>query len=328
MTYNVIAADNVDQAAIAVLQEADDITIIGQGSISRAELIALLPQADGLIIRSATKADAELLGYATRLKAIARAGVGVDNVDLNAATERNIVVMNTPDGNTISTAEFTFAMMLALARHVAPAAQDLAGGRWERKAFVGSELRGKTLGIVGFGRIGRAVAKRAIAFEMDVIAYDPYVPGDLAAELGVTLVDLDTLYRQSDYITLHSLITEETRGMINAESIAKMKNSVRIINAARGPLINDADLADAIKSGKVAGAALDVYAVEPPPADHPLIGLPNVLHTPHLAASTTDAQVNVGVDAARLIVEALTTSRYQNVCNQEVLTTLNSLSED
>src|SRR5690606_15338631 len=156
MIYNIIAADNVDQAAIAVLQEAEEINIIAQGALSRDELIALLPQADGLIIRSATKANAELLGYATRLKAIARAGVGVDNVDLNAATERGIVVMNTPDGNTISTAEFTFAMMLALSRHVAQAAQDLAGGRWERKAFVGSELRGKTLGIVGFGRIGRA----------------------------------------------------------------------------------------------------------------------------------------------------------------------------
>lgn len=328
MIYNIIAADNVDQAAIAVLQEAEEINIIAQGALSRDELIALLPQADGLIIRSATRADAELLSHAPRLKAIARAGVGVDNVDLDAATERGVVVMNTPDGNTISTAEFTFAMMLALSRHVSSAAHDLGAGRWERKAYVGSELRGKTLGIVGFGRIGRAVAKRAIAFEMDVIAYDPYVPGDMVADLGVTLVDLDTLYRQSDYITLHSLITEETRGMINAESIVKMKNRVRIINAARGPLINDADLADAIKSGKVAGAALDVYAVEPPPADHPLIGLPNVLHTPHLAASTTDAQVNVGVDAARLIVEALTTSRYQNVCNQEVLTTLNSISQN
>jgi D-3-phosphoglycerate dehydrogenase / 2-oxoglutarate reductase len=327
MTFNVIAADNVDAAAIKVLQDAEEINIIGQGALSRDQLIELLPQAHGLIIRSATKADAALFEHATQLKAIARAGVGVDNVDLGAATEKGIVVMNTPDGNTISTAEYTFALMLSLARFVAPAAQDLAGGRWERKAFVGSELRGKTLGVVGFGRIGRAVAKRALAFEMDVIAYDPYVPGDLAADFGVTLVDLDTLYRQSDFITLHSLITDETRGMINAESIAKMKPGVRIINAARGALINDADLAEAIKSGKVAGAGLDVYAVEPPPADHPLIGLPGVLHTPHLAASTTDAQVNVGVDAARLIVEALTTSRYQNVCNPAVLTTLDSISE-
>jgi D-3-phosphoglycerate dehydrogenase len=325
MTFNVIAADNVDAAAIKVLQDAEEINIIAHGAMSRDQLIELLPQAHGLIIRSATKADAALLEHATQLKAIARAGVGVDNVDLAAATEKGIVVMNTPDGNTISTAEYTFALMLSLARFVTPAAQDLAGGRWERKAFVGSELRGKTLGVVGFGRIGRAVAKRALAFEMDVIAYDPYVPGDLVADFGVTLVDLDTLYRQSDFITLHSLITDETRGMINAESIAKMKPGVRIINAARGALINEADLAEAIRHGQVAGAGLDVFVVEPPPADHPLIGLPNVLHTPHLAASTTDAQVNVGVDAARLIVEALTMNRFQNVCNPAVLT--DSISE-
>lgn len=320
MTFKVIAADNVDQAAIEVLkQAAPEIELIAQGSLSREALIEVLPQAHGLIIRSATKADAELLSHAENLKIIARAGVGVDNVDLAAATERGVVVVNTPDGNTISTAEFTLGMMLSLARHIAPAYQDLKAHRWERKTFTGIELRGKTLGVVGFGRIGRAVAKRALAFEMDIVAYDPFIAADVAADFGVRLVDLDTLYAESDFITLHSVITDETRHMINAESIAKMKRGVRIVNAARGALINEVDLAEAVKSGAVAGAALDVYAVEPPAEDNPLVGLAGVLHTPHLAASTTDAQVNVGIDAAKLVIAALVNGEYANVCNPAVL---------
>lgn len=319
MTYNVIAADNVDKAAIELLTSEANINLIASGSLSRDQLIQALPEADALVIRSATTADADLLEHAPKLKVIARAGVGVDNVDLNAATAKGIVVMNTPDGNTISTAEFTFGLMLALARHIPTSYQDLKEGRWERKAFTGIELRGRTLGIVGFGRIGRAVAKRALAFEMNVMTYDPYIPADVAQDFGVTLVDLDTLYRESDFITLHSVITDETRAMINAESIAKMKKGVRIVNAARGGLINDDDLAEGIKSGKVAGAALDVYQIEPPPGDNALIGLPGVLHTPHLAASTSDAQINVGIDAARLVIDALLNKHYANVCNPAVL---------
>ncbi|HEX2621270.1 MAG TPA: hydroxyacid dehydrogenase [Phototrophicaceae bacterium] len=319
MSYNVIAADNVDKAAIDLLAQSADINIIAQGNLSRDQLLAVLPEADGLIIRSTTKADAALLEQAAKLKIIARAGVGVDNVDLNAATEKGIVVVNTPDGNTISTAEYTFGLMLALARHIAPAYQDLKEGRWERKAFTGVELKGKTLGIVGFGRIGRAVAKRALAFEMNIVAFDPYIAADIAEDFGARLVDLDTLFAVSDFITLHSVITDETKHMINAETIGKMKKGVRIVNAARGALINDADLAAAIKSGQVGGAALDVYTVEPPAADNPLIGLAGVLHTPHLAASTSDAQINVGVDAARLVVEGLTTGHYTNVCNPAVV---------
>jgi D-3-phosphoglycerate dehydrogenase / 2-oxoglutarate reductase len=319
MTYNVIAADNVDRAAIELLTREEGINVIASGNLSRDQLIQALPSADALVIRSATTVDADLLQHAPNLKVIARAGVGVDNVNLEAASEKGIVVMNTPDGNTISTAEFTFGLMLALARHIPTSYQDLKEGRWERKAFTGIELRGKTLGIVGFGRIGRAVAKRALAFEMRVITYDPYIPADVAQDFGVTLVDLDTLYRESDFITLHSVITDETRAMINAESIAKMKKGVRIVNAARGALINDDDLAEAIKSGKVAGAALDVYQIEPPPGDNALIGLPGVIHTPHLAASTSDAQVNVGIDAARLVIDALLHKHYANVCNPAVL---------
>ncbi|KXK49172.1 MAG: D-3-phosphoglycerate dehydrogenase [Chloroflexi bacterium OLB13] len=230
-----------------------------------------------------------------------------------------IVVMNTPDGNTISTAEHTMGLMLALARHIPQAHASLSGGAWDRKSFTGLELRGKTLGIVGFGRIGRAVAKRALAFEMNVISYDPFVLPDMAADMGVTMVSLDTLFAQSDFISLHTSVNDESRYMIDAKSIAKMKDGVRLINAARGVLIRDADLAEAIKTGKVAGAALDVYEPEPPAPDNPLIGLPGVVHTPHLAASTKDAQNNVAIDAAQLVIDALLTGRYANVCNPAVL---------
>lgn len=319
MTFHVLIPDNVDRKAIDLLEAADGITLTAPGNMSREETMAAIPTADALIIRSATKVDAAMLAAAPQLKVIARAGVGVDNVDLEAATARGVAVMNTPDGNTISTAEYTFGLMLALARHIPRSYNYLQEGRWDRKAFTGVELRGKTLGIVGFGRIGQAVAKRALAFEMRPIAHDPFIPAEVAENMGVALVDMDTLYAESDFITLHSVITDETREMICAESLAKMKPGVRIINAARGALINDADLAAAIKNGHVAGAALDVYLQEPPPPDHPLIGLQNVIHTPHLAASTSDAQVQVGVDAAQEVLDALLRGDYRNVVNPAVL---------
>jgi len=318
MTYHILALDNVDKKAIELLEKTEGFKVTA-GNLPREEVIKLLPDADAMVIRSTTQADAELLSHATKLKAIARAGVGVDNVDLDEATKHGIVVMNTPDGNTIATAEFALGLMLALARHIPAGHSSLSANKWDRKSFVGVELRGKTLGIVGFGRIGRAVAKRALAFDMTVIAYDPFIPEDVARDLGVALVDLDTLYARADFITLHSVITDQTKEMVNKESIAKMKKGVRIINAARGALINDVDLAEAIKSGQVGGVAADVFAVEPPPADHPLLNLPNVLHTPHLAASTTDAQINVGIDAAQEIVDALTKGEFKNVCNPMVL---------
>ncbi len=317
--YHVLIPDAVDKAALAVFAPESDIVVTAPGNMSREETLAAIGEADALIIRSSTTADAELLQAAPRLRAIARAGVGVDNVDLAAATTRGIVVMNTPDGNTIATAEHAFGLMLALARHIPEGHTSLSGGRWERKTCMGVELRGKTLGIIGLGRIGRAIAKRALAFEMTVIAVDPYIPADVAADLEVQLVDINTLYALSDFITLHSLITDETRGMINRDSIARMKPGVRLVNAARGALINEADLAEAIRSGHVAGAALDVFSSEPPPGDHPLIGLDGVVHTPHLAASTYDAQITVAIDAAKLIVDALLHNKYQNVVNPAVL---------
>lgn len=319
MTYTVLVPDNVHPSALDVLNAAEGLNIVAPGQMKRDELLAALPDADALIIRSASKIDAEALAAAGKLRMIARAGVGVDNVDIPVATERGIVIMNTPDGNTISTAEMTFGLMLALARQIPQAHATMLAGKWDRKSFSGVELRGKTLGVVGFGRIGRAVAKRAIAFEMTVIAYDPYIPADVAADLGVELVDLDTIYARSDFISLHAVLTDETRDMVNKDTIARMKDGVRIVDAARGALIHEADLAEALKSGKVAGAALDVYPTEPPPADDPLIGLPNVVHTPHLAASTEDAQIVVAVDAAKLIVEALATGKYNNVVNPAAL---------
>ena len=316
MTYHVLIPDNVDAAALKILDAAEELIVQAPGNLPRDETLAAIPEADALIIRSSTKADAELLAAASKLKVIARAGVGVDNVDLDEATRRGIVVMNTPDGNTISTAEHAFGLMLALARHIPQAHQSLLEGRWDRKKYQGVELRGKTLGIVGLGRIGRAIATRANAFGMRVIASDPYVSdgGD-----SVEMVPLDVLFAQADFITLHAVITDETRHLINAASLAKMKRGVRIINAARGPLVEEKALADAIQSGQVAGAAVDVYGEEPPPANHPLIGLAGVVHTPHLAASTADAQVEVAVQAARQVVAALLHQDYQNVVNPEVL---------
>lgn len=317
--YHVVVSDNVDPRAVQLLIDHPEFSVNGPAKMSRAEVLAAVPTADALVIRSGTTADAELMAAAPRLKVIARAGVGVDNVDLAAATQRGIRVMNTPDGNTISTAEHTFGLMLALARHIPQGHQSLLEGRWDRKLFTGVELRGKTLGIIGFGRIGRALAARALAFEMHVIAHDTFPDAMVADALGVDLVSLESLYRRSDFISLHASSTASTHGMINAESLALMKSGVRIINAARGALIDDAALAEAVRSGHVAGAALDVYREEPPPADHPLLGLDGVLHTPHLAASTSDAQINVGFDAVKLVISALTMGEYDNVVNADVL---------
>jgi len=319
MSFNVLVPDNVHQKAIDILEASEGITVSVPGKLEREALLEAVAEAQALIIRSGVRADAELIDKARELKAIARAGVGVDNVDLAAATARGIVVMNTPGGNTISTAEHAFGLMIALSRHIPQGHQSLAEGRWDRKAFSGVELKGKTLGIIGLGRIGQAIATRAQAFEMSVIAHDPYLPPAVADAINVPLLELDAVYARADYLTLHALVTDETRGMINAETIAAMKDDVRIINAARGALIDSEHLAAALTSGKVAGAALDVYEQEPPPADHPLIGLPNVVHTPHLAASTSDAQVTVAGEAAQLIVDYLLEGKAANVCNPAVI---------
>jgi D-3-phosphoglycerate dehydrogenase len=316
---HVLLPDNIHQKAIDLLESTETITYDAPGKLSQDDLIAQVPGAHALIIRSGVQITPEVLNAAPELKAIARAGVGVDNIDLAACTEHGVIVMNTPGGNTVSTAEHTFDLMLALARHLPQGHVSLREGRWERKQYVGVELRGKTLGLVGLGRVGQEVAKRAIAFEMTVIAFDPYVPPSVFNNIGVQKVATDELYARSDFISLHAPLMDETRGMINADALGKMKDGVRLVNAARGGLINDDDLAEALKSGKVAGAALDVYDVEPPSDDHPLIGLPNTITTPHLAASTIDAQINVAVQAAQQVIDVLLEDRSANVVNPDVL---------
>jgi len=319
VAYHILIPDNLDKAGLNLLAATSEVTVQSAAKMSRDEVIAAIPNADALIIRSATTVDRSMLEAAPKLKLVGRAGVGVDNVDLPAATDRSVVVMNAPDGNTVATAELAFALMLSLVRQIPAAQASLASGQWDRKTFMGSELRKKTLGIIGFGRVGRAIAKRAQAFEMNVITYDPYVSSEAPMAMSVTPVSLDDLYAKSDFITLHALVTDENKHMINATSIAKMKPTVRIINAARGALVNEADLAQAIKDGKIAGAGIDVYNNEPPEAGNPLIGLPGVIHTPHLGASTLEAQDEVAIQIAQQTLNALFKGEYRNVVNPDVL---------
>ncbi len=278
-----------------------------------------LSQADALLVRSAVQVDKAVLAKAPKLRVIGRAGVGVDNVDLDAATEAGVLVMNTPGGNAISVAEHTLALMLAMARHIPQADSTTRAGKWEKKKLMGNELRGKALGIVGLGSIGREVVKRARAFEMRIIAHDPYVTAKLAEDLGVELADLPRLYAESDYLTLHVAATPETTGMLSRDAFQQMKNGVRIINCARGELVDDAALAEALASGKVAGAALDVFAVEPPPAGYAVLAAPGVVATPHIGGSTEEAQEIVGVRIAEQVVEYLKTGVAINAVNMPAL---------
>jgi D-3-phosphoglycerate dehydrogenase / 2-oxoglutarate reductase len=280
------------------------------------EYVQYLPEAEALFVRSAVKVNADVLAKAPRLKVIGRAGVGVDNVDLPAATAANVLVMNTPGGNAVAVAEHTLGLMLCMARALPQAIVSTKSGKWEKKKFVGSELRGKTLGILGLGYIGQEVAKRARGFEMKIIASDPYANPKIAADLGISLVSRDELYANSDYITLHMAITKETDGMLNEAAFARMKTGVRIVNCARGELGDDAALARAIESGKVAGAAIDVFETEPPAAGDPLLALEPVLATPHIGGSTGEAQEIVGVRIVEQVVEYLQRGVAVNAVNQ------------
>ena len=279
-----------------------------------------LGDCEALFVRSAVKVNADVLSKAPKLKVIGRAGVGVDNVDLPAATAAGVLVMNTPGGNAVSVSEHTLGLMLGMARAIPQASASTKSGKWEKKKFMGNELRGKTLGILGLGSIGREVLQRARAFEMKVIASDPYVNSQSAADLGVSLVSVDELFAQSDYITLHVALTKETTGMLNDAAFAKMKTGVRIVNCARGEMIDEAALARAIQSGKVAGAALDVFQVEPPPADNPLLALETVLATPHIGGATEEAQEIVGVRIVEQVVEYLQHGVALNAVNVPALT--------
>lgn len=274
-----------------------------------------LGDADALFVRSAVKVNADVLAKAPKLRVIGRAGVGVDNVDLPAATAAGVLVMNTPGGNAVAVAEHTLGLMLCMARSIPQASASTKSGKWEKKKFMGAELRGKTLGILGLGYIGQEVAKRARGFEMKIIASDPYANPKIAVDLGVSLVGLDELYAQSDYITLHVAITQETNRMLNDGAFAKMKSGVRIVNCARGELIDGAALARAIQSGKVVGAAIDVFETEPPAAGDPLLALEAVLATPHIGGSTGEAQEIVGVRIVEQVVEYLQRGVAVNAVN-------------
>ena len=303
MAHRVLVTDKLAEEGLALLRAEPGLEVVVNTKLDPQALRAALAEADGIVIRSGTQLTAEVLKDQPRLKVIARAGVGVDNIHVPTATRSGIVVMNTPGGNTVSTAEHTLAMMLALSRNVAKANDSLKAGKWDRNKFTGTQLGGKTLGIIGLGRVGQAVAKRAQSFEMAVIGFDPFLSAERAAELGIESVALDDLWGRCDYITLHTPLTDETRGIVSAAAMAKMKTGVRIINCARGGLIDEAALIAALDAGKVAGAAIDVYNPEPPPADLPLIKHPQVLVTPHLGASTEEAQVSVSVEAAQLLID-------------------------
>jgi D-3-phosphoglycerate dehydrogenase / 2-oxoglutarate reductase len=300
----VLVAEKIGDPGVELLREHFDVEV-GVGW-SREALAERIGEFDGILIRSATKLDADLLGHASRLRAVGRAGVGVDNVDVPTATKRGIVVANAPQSNVITAAEHTLALLLALARNVPQAHASLTDGKWERSKFSGVELYEKTLGILGFGRIGQLVAHRALSFGMRVMAFDPYVSAERYRELGVERAETsDDIYAVADFITLHLPKTPDTEGWLDAEALAKCKDGVRILNVARGPLIVDEDLKAAIDSGKVAGAAIDVFRSEPV-TDHPLFGYPNVIVTPHLGASTAEATDRAGYQAAEQVVAALT----------------------
>jgi D-3-phosphoglycerate dehydrogenase len=314
--YRILITDNLSPAGLQILRDASpEIEVDVRSGQTPEQVREALGESDAIIIRSATKLTEALLKGQRRLKAIVRAGVGVDNIDLAAATREGIVVMNTPAGNTTSTAEHTIAMMMSLSRNIPQAVASMRAGKWERSKFTGTQLAGKTLAVLGLGRIGLAVAERARGLEMRVLGYDPFLSPERAREHGIELFrDVDPMIEQCDYLTVHTPLTEETRGIINAARLARMKKGVRIINCARGGIIDEADLAEALKSGHVAGAALDVFTKEPP-VDNPLPALPNAMCTPHLGASTDEAQELVAIEAAEILAGFLLRNEVRYAVN-------------
>ena len=318
-TMKIVLAEKVSSATLEVFRGR-----ARMGSPDAADklpdgLASALADADALVVRSAVQVDDALMEKAPKLRVIGRAGVGVDNIDADAATRRGIVVMNTPGANAVAVAELTIGLMIALARKLPAADSSMHAGRWEKKSLQGSELRGKTLGILGLGRIGLEVARRARGFGLEIVGSDPFVSAAVARENGIRLVALDELFAASDYLTLHVGLTPQTEGIVNAKTLASMKKGVRIVNCARGELVDESALADALKSGHVAGAALDVFTVEPP-KDSPLANLDNVILTPHIAGSTTEAQEAVGIQIARQVREYLKLGVVQNAVNLPSLT--------
>lgn len=314
----VLVSDPVAEEGVGVLHRGG-LEVDVRTGLSAQDLIALIGDYDALAIRSETKVTAEVLDAASRLKIIGRAGVGVDNIDVAHATERGVLVVNSPEGNTVAAAELTVALVMSLSRNIPQAHASMKAGEWKRSRFVGVELFGKTCGIVGLGKIGREVARRLRGLEMRVVAYDPFLSPEQADALGVRLADLETLYRESDFITVHVPRTKETAGMIGAPQIEMMKDGVRLVNVARGGIVQEQALLDALNAGKVAGAAIDVWESEPVSPDHPLALHPRVIATPHLGASTEEAQVGVAVDIAEQIVAVLSGGSARSAVNMPSL---------
>jgi len=311
----VLISDKLAEEGIKILQAEKGIKVDCKFGMKPDELKSIIKNYDALIVRSGTTVTSEIIEAADNLKFIGRAGVGLDNVDLKAATKKGIVAMNTPAGNTTATAEHTMSMILALSRNIPQAYASMKSGKWDRNKFSGIELHGKTLGIIGFGRIGSTVAKFCKAFNMSVLVYDPFITSEIAEQKGVRLVDLDELIKESDFITIHIPKTSETTNLISEKQFKKMKKTVRLINCARGGIIDEKALAKALKDGVIAGCALDVYETEPLAADSPLLQLDNCIVTPHLGASTTEAQINVAIEIAETIRNALTGKGIANAAN-------------
>ncbi|MCD4767327.1 MAG: phosphoglycerate dehydrogenase [Methanosarcinales archaeon] len=295
----VLVSDSLSEKGIEILEKGAEVDV--RTGMSPEELKACIGEYDALVVRSQTQVTEDVIEAAENLKIIGRAGVGVDNIDVEAATQRGIIVINAPEGNMISAAEHTIAMMMAISRNIPQANQSMRAGKWDRKLFMGVEVRGKTLGVVGLGRIGTEVAKRAQGMEMNIMAYDPFISEERAADLGVKLTTVEDIVLNADYITVHTPLTKDTRNLIDREEFEKAKPGVRIINCARGGIINEEALAEAVASGKVAAAAIDVFTSEPPTGS-PLLEQDNIIVTPHLGASTKEAQVNVAVDVAEQII--------------------------
>jgi D-3-phosphoglycerate dehydrogenase len=310
----ILVCDPISEKGIEVFKQDPEIEVDVKLNLSEAEICEIIFDYHAVVVRSQTKITKKILEAGRQLKVVGRAGVGIDNIDVEAATLRGIVVVNTPDGNTISAAEHTLAMMLALARHIPQADQSLRRGEWQRSKFIGVELRNKTLGIIGYGKIGSEVGKRSKVFGMEILVYDPYINHEVAERAGVKPVSLDVLLSESDFITVHMPLTSETKHLICAQQFKKMKDGVRILNVARGGIIDETALYQAIVAQKVAGAALDVYEKEPQ-TKSPLFDLPEVIVTPHLGASTEEAQVNVAIDVAREILRVLRGEPVQNAVN-------------
>ena len=311
----IFISDKLEAGGIDLLK-ASGLDIDNRPGLKDAALSEAMQAADGMIVRSGTRVTAQLLDNPGKLRAIVRAGVGVDNIDVAAATRKGIVVMNTPGGNTVSTAEHTITLLMSLARHVPAADASMRQGKWERTKLVGMQLAGKTIGVIGLGRVGREVARRAAALDMKVIGFDPFFSPDFAGKLGIeTATDLNSLLPSVDVLTVHTPLSPETTNLIGEKQIAMMKKGARILNCARGGIINEQALVDALKLGHLAGAAVDVYVDEPPKPDHPLLSLPNVVLTPHLGASTTEAQESVALEAAQLLIDYLTKGAVQFAVN-------------